>query len=444
MVSKRWVRILAVFGAAICALSGVVEAQSAVDTMYLTPVPPDSFYIRRAESHVIIGWYPPADWRSSVIGSRDYTNWYGEHGTAGGVNITFSGAYADDIDRTLIIEKLDRTSYTVGTDASIPLRIGTVDLFNRTYERIINLGTGANYTPGDPVPAILRRVGLQPGELADTLFLGFNFHFSAGVIDTSIYGAPASFVLDLQDFEGFHVWRGLTPNPSDMHAIVEISKEDYYRVSNIDAIEDVPVKWRWLWEYFNDNIEPAWPRKDAQGRYYFEWVDQDAFVGFTYYYVVTTYDRGYYKGFDLYNKIDNFICDEDPENPATPGDPVLCDDVAQAFTMTVDAGRNINDVFVVPNPYRTGTSAESTPYYHNFPDGAIKFYNVPMEAKIKIFTVAGDLVWEGSHSSPDGLDGVVSWDARNKNGQDVNSGVYVFRVESATGEDVYGRIVVIR
>jgi hypothetical protein len=435
--------MLAVFGAVICAFPGLVEAQGQVDTMKLTPMPPDSFYIRRAGGDIVIGWYPPDPAISTVIGSRDFTNWYGEHYGIDGVDVTFTGTYADGIDRTLIIEKLDRTAYTVGTSSSIPLRIGIVDMFNRTYERIINIGSPA-YAPGDPVDVILRRVGLQPGEVADTLFLGFQMHFSAGTMDTSIYGAPASFVLDLQSFEGFHVWRGITPYPSEMQAVMEISKEDYFRVSNIEAIEDVPVKWRWLWEYFNDNVEPAWPRRDSQGRWYYEWEDDNTFVGFTYYYVVTTYDRGYFKGFDLYNKLDNFICDEDPENPAVPGDPILCEDAAKSYVMTVDAGRDINDVYAVPNPYRTGTSAESTPYYHNFPDGTIKFYNVPREATIKIFSVAGDLIWEGSHSSPDGTNGVVSWDVRNKNGLDVTSGVYVYRVESSTGEDVYGRIVVIR
>ncbi|MDD3642834.1 MAG: hypothetical protein PHQ19_05155, partial [Candidatus Krumholzibacteria bacterium] len=125
MVSKRWVRILAAFGAALCALPGAAGAQSAVDTMLLTPMPPDSFYVRREGGDIVIGWYPPASEAAAVIGSRDFTNWYGEHGTAGGVVVTFSGAYADGIDRTLIIGKLDRTSYTVGTDTNIPLRIGT-------------------------------------------------------------------------------------------------------------------------------------------------------------------------------------------------------------------------------------------------------------------------------------------------------------------------------
>jgi hypothetical protein len=114
------------------------------------------------------------------------------------------------------------------------------------------------------------------------------------------------------------------------------------------------------------------------------------------------------------------------------------------YNVTVDTGEDINKVYAVPNPYRTGTSAETTPYYHNFPDMSLKFFNIPKQATIKIFTVSGDLVWEGSHSDPTGTDGIVSWNVRNKNGFDVGSGVYVYRVERSDGQDVYGRIVVIR
>ena len=443
MVFKRWVGFLALCAALGACFPAGGEAQDGVDTLRLTPAAPDSFYLRRVGGDLVIGWYPPQDSLGSLIGSRDFTNWYGEHGTAAGVRVSFAGFYTGDIDRTLRVEKLNRTPYVVGVDPDIRMRMALVDMFDRTYERIFNLGTD-HYTPGDPIPGILRRIGLEPGQAPDTLFLGFDFHFSAGNIDTSIYGAAASFAIDLQTFEGYHVWRGITPYPSEMQAIVEISKEDYFRVSIYDAFEDVPVTWRWLWEYFRDNVEPAWPRRDALGRRYYEWVDRNVFAGVTYYYVVTTYDRGYYRGFFLYNKLDSFICDEDPDDPAVPGEPVLCEDAAKQFTMTVDTGRDIRRVYAVPNPYRTGTSAETTPYYHNFPDGSIKFFNMPPEATIKIFTVAGDLVWEGAHSSPDGSDGIISWNVRNRYGQDVNSGVYLFRVESSSGEDVYGRVMIIR
>ncbi|HVO77029.1 MAG TPA: hypothetical protein VMT60_03505, partial [Candidatus Bathyarchaeia archaeon] len=138
--------------------------------------------------------------------------------------------------------------------------------------------------------------------------------------------------------------------------------------------------------------------------------------------------------------------DEDVQHPATPGNPVPCENVAKVITMTVDAGTGpLKSIFAVPNPYRTGTSAETTPFYHNFPDGSIKFFNVPKEADIKVYTVSGDLVWQGHHNSPNGEDGVVSWDVKNKHGQPVGSGVYIYHIKnSANGDGMYGRIVVIR
>jgi hypothetical protein len=75
---------------------------------------------------------------------------------------------------------------------------------------------------------------------------------------------------------------------------------------------------------------------------------------------------------------------------------------------------------------------------------SIKFFNVPKEADIKIYTVAGDLVWETHYSNPDGQDGIVSWNVRNKEGREVGSGVYIYRCEADGGDAVYGRIVVIR
>ncbi len=421
-------------------LNGPARAQSEIDTMVLVPQAPDSYYVERRGSDVVIGWYPPADSVGRVIGSRDYTNWYGSHTLGDGVIISFSGYYTTGrVDREVLVTKLDRASYEVGVSPSIAFSISTVDMFDRTFSKIVDLGTD-HYIPGDPIPMSLNQVG----DVTNVLDLGFNIHFSEGLIDTSLNGQAAEFRLDVQDFEGFHIWRGLSPMPSDMQAIGEISKEDYEKVSIYDAIEDVPASWRWLWEYFNDNVEPAWPRQDIHGKWYYEWVDQSAFSGFTYYYNVTTFDRGFFRGFNTHNKEDNFVCDEDLENPATPGFPVDCDTVVISFEMSVDTGSDINSVFAVPNPYRTGTSEETSPYYHNYPDNTIKFFNMPSEAQIKIYTVSGDLVWEGSHYSADGTDGIMSWNVTNNNGSEVGSGVYVFRVEAPGGEDVYGRLVIIR
>jgi hypothetical protein len=366
---------------------------------------------------------------SSVIGSYDFTNWYSEHDVSEGVQVDISGNYIGDVDLTVIFERESALPATVGIDTSVIIYANTVDPRNRTYRQRFNIGTNY-YTTGDQIPIVL----VNEESPYDSIRLGINLSFGEGMVDTSLFSDLAFFEIDLQDFEGFHVWRGLTQFPSDMQIKADLSKEDGYIGIEEDSI------------YFSE-----WPKYDDQGRAYYEWTDDNVFVGFTYYYIVSTYDRGYFKGFFQHNKWDNYICEDvDPDfvqHYDPPEEPMECEDVAQEITMTIDSGTNISAVYAVPNPYRTGTSAETSPYYHNFPDMTIKFFNVPRQAKIKIFTVSGDLVWEAGHSDPTGRDGVVSWDTRNKEGQEVGSGVYIFKCEAERGDQVdyvYGRIVVIR
>lgn len=446
MVFTRSVRVVLLTILAISAICEAAVAQSAIDTMTLVPVPPDSFYLRREGSSIIIGWYPAADSLTTVLGSRDYRDWYSVYPVASVSSITVSGEYTGDVDRTLKISRSAIDTVQVGVTPSIAMEFTLEDEGYQSFTQKFNIGTNytnpaGSYTPGDPIPVRLVGNAIK----TDTLDLGISIHFWPGMIGSDISGGGFAFArIDLQDFEGFHVWRGLSPNPSEMQAICEISKEDYFRVGMIDEYEDVPETWKWLWLYFRGGGEEGWPRYDSAGRKYYEWIDSNVYSGFSYYYVVTCFDRGYFNGFFEHNKEDNFVCDEDIENPADPGSPVPCSSVSKLISMTMDAGTDLKTVFAVPNPYRTGTSAATSPYYHNFPDMSIRFFNVPMEAQIKIFTVAGDLVWETVHSSLDGSDGMVSWDVKNQAGEDVCSGVYMFRCERNDGEAVYGRIVVIR
>jgi hypothetical protein len=106
----------------------------------------------------------------------------------------------------------------------------------------------------------------------------------------------------------------------------------------------------------------------------------------------------------------------------------------------VNAQSNLYNVYVVPNPVRTGSSRLTTDNYHSFPDGLVRFVNCPQQCTIRIFTVAGDLVWINEHTNGNGN---VEWDTKNLEEEEVASGVYVYRIESGS-DSVYGRIVVIR
>ena len=61
---------------------------------------------------------------------------------------------------------------------------------------------------------------------------------------------------------------------------------------------------------------------------------------------------------------------------------------------------------------------------------------------IRIYTLAGDLVEQFDHDARNG-DGQASWDLISRNGQDVESGVYLFTVDSSAGHQI-GKFVVVR
>ena len=96
---------------------------------------------------------------------------------------------------------------------------------------------------------------------------------------------------------------------------------------------------------------------------------------------------------------------------------------------------NLARVTVVPNPYRAVEAWN--------PSGGqeIHFVNLPAQARIRIYTLAGDLVRDIRHTI-DPSEAVTApwdqsrdfeaWDLKNGAGRDVGSGVYIYRVESGT------------
>jgi hypothetical protein len=165
------------------------------------------------------------------------------------------------------------------------------------------------------------------------------------------------------------------------------------------------------------------------------WVDRNAFNGFTYRYAITTFDRGYNVKATSQGLTKRDNC------PVEGGQPFPCPSELVPVKNELDPGTNLIDVYAVPNPYRSGSSQYTTENYHNFPDNMIRICNVPQKCTVKIFTVSGDLVWEKTQE--DGS-GVLKWDTRNLEEQEVASGVYIMRLESKTGDQVYNRIAIIR
>jgi ligand-binding sensor domain-containing protein len=87
--------------------------------------------------------------------------------------------------------------------------------------------------------------------------------------------------------------------------------------------------------------------------------------------------------------------------------------------------KNLTEVVPYPNPFviREGTEK-------------LTFDRLPYQAKIKIYTVAGELVRE--------INAGDQWDGRNKAGELVSGGIYLFYVSDASGKNAVGKVAVIR
>jgi hypothetical protein len=100
-------------------------------------------------------------------------------------------------------------------------------------------------------------------------------------------------------------------------------------------------------------------------------------------------------------------------------------------------------VWVVPNPYRADAAWDRPPVRGDPFGRHIDFMGLPRaRSTIKIWTVAGDFVAQVDHDGSRG-DGEAPWNLISRNGQDVESGIYLFTVDSALGHQT-GRFVLIR
>jgi hypothetical protein len=98
--------------------------------------------------------------------------------------------------------------------------------------------------------------------------------------------------------------------------------------------------------------------------------------------------------------------------------------------------QNLLQVGVVPNPYRAVEA------WNPAGGNELHFTNLPAQARIRIYTLAGDLVREIQHtindpvSDPtqpwDQLRDFETWDLKNASGRDVSSGIYIYRVEAGS------------
>lgn len=426
------------------AATGISHADVAPDSLELRA--PENFRVWRefkaSESRFVVymTWDDVPDSCGTFIHQPDTTGWAVEHLSSEMSMPSSGGVYSGDIDRTVSFRSRDTGRVGEAPEVRIRYEIRKEEYLNGEID------VGVGYQPGDAIPLIFRN-SLEPGVTVD---LGITVSFSAGWVDRQ-----GGFLLGVEDFEGYHIWRGIQSDGSDLEVIGELSKEEAFKGDNTGGSFVDSVYYYSVIPSLRYNTVPEWCSPfgtiDCLGRCIslkapggqrirlgedeLMWYDCNAFNGFTYYYAVTTFDRDYevLSGRQGLFKFDN--C-----QPAQ-GALFPCEEELQMLTVEVDAQEEVSRVYAVPNPFRSGGSRLTQENYHNFPDDMVRFVNVPEHAIIKIFNVAGDLVWEGGH---DGLDGNIEWGVANMSNEPVASGVYIYRVESDGGNVVYGRLVVIR
>ena len=129
---------------------------------------------------------------------------------------------------------------------------------------------------------------------------------------------------------------------------------------------------------------------------------------------------------------------------------------AQAVYPRSDAQKDMEHVFVVPNPYKGGAQWDLVPRAEDPSGTKITFHNLPRtRGVVHIFTLSGDLVrdlpFDGSPPADlqygkDAVvagDGEVSWNLISRNGQRIVSGIYLYSVDTDLGKQV-GKFVIIR
>ena len=129
--------------------------------------------------------------------------------------------------------------------------------------------------------------------------------------------------------------------------------------------------------------------------------------------------------------------------------PFLSNDVYE-FTIAgswVDnelAKNQMEDIFVIPNPYIAANAFEAENIYSSGRGPReIQFRNLPAQCTIRIYTVSGEGIKTIEHfTSID--DGMETWDLLSKDNLSVSYGVYIYHVEAPGIGEHMGKFAVIK
>ena len=103
---------------------------------------------------------------------------------------------------------------------------------------------------------------------------------------------------------------------------------------------------------------------------------------------------------------------------------------------------NLNNIYVVPNPYVAYSIAENPGRtLTKRGDREIQFRNLPRKCTIRIYTIVGELV---DKIEKDDFTSMASWDLLSSEGMRIAYGVYIYHVEIPGVGEKIGRFAVIK
>jgi hypothetical protein len=155
--------------------------------------------------------------------------------------------------------------------------------------------------------------------------------------------------------------------------------------------------------------------------------------GFSYYYALTAFDTGH----------ESWPVNPQARFPETASNRVpalesslFANRTEVPFTATVPPTEGLDEVIVVPNPFVSRAG-----FVNPQDTDRIQFTNIPSPAMLRIYTMRGVLVKTIDH---DDGSGVALWDQVTDYGQFVESGVYIFHIETPDGRATRGRFAIVR
>jgi hypothetical protein len=104
------------------------------------------------------------------------------------------------------------------------------------------------------------------------------------------------------------------------------------------------------------------------------------------------------------------------------------------FRATLESTKDANNVLIVPNPVVSKRTQVGQ-------DQGVQFVNLPNPCTIRIYSIRGDLL--STINVPEGYGALYSWNPITDYGGFIESGVYVFHVDSPRGTKI-GKFAFVR